>query len=101
MASMRLSRNTSYKDFFRAYAVILDGNIVGKLRRGESKTFEIAAGRHELWLKIDWCESPRCQFTVDDDAHLEFRARSNPKKLVTLKDITAGRLSYLMLQREA
>lgn len=37
--------------------VVLDGNIIGNIKNGEEKEFDIPEGNHDLFLKIDWCRS--------------------------------------------
>ena len=44
-------------DRFRAYKVIIDNIEVGKIRRGESRRFEVDAGLHRIRLAVDWCRS--------------------------------------------
>lgn len=39
------------------YKVVLDGNIIGHIKNGEEKEFDIPEGNHDLFLKIDWCRS--------------------------------------------
>ena len=51
-------------DLFRSYHVIADGNDIGEVRRGQARLFHIAAGGHEVHLKIDWARSP----SIDVDA---------------------------------
>jgi len=51
-------------DFFRAYHVIVDGEDVGQVKRGEVRLFWISRGRHEVHLVIDWCGSPSVSIEV-------------------------------------
>ena len=44
-------------DVLRTYKVVIDGNRVGDIRRGETKTFDVPAGQHEIHLEIDWAKS--------------------------------------------
>jgi hypothetical protein len=44
-------------DVLRTYKVVIDGNTVGDIRRGETKTFDVPPGRHEIHLEIDWAKS--------------------------------------------
>jgi hypothetical protein len=37
--------------------VVIDGNRAGEIRRGETKTFDVLPGRHEIHLEIDWAKS--------------------------------------------
>jgi hypothetical protein len=53
-----MQRASRAVDALRSYRVMLDGEEVGRIRDGERATYEVASGRHELFLKLDWCRSP-------------------------------------------
>lgn len=44
---------------FRAFTVVIDSESEGKLRDGESQSFSVKPGEHELNIKIDWIRSNR------------------------------------------
>ena len=46
-------------DVLRTYKVVIDGTEVGDIRRGETKTFDVSPGEHEIHLEIDWATSRR------------------------------------------
>lgn len=52
-----LRRERAWPDSFRAYRVTIDGKAAGRIRRGEEKEFEVAAGHHVVQLRIDWARS--------------------------------------------
>ncbi|MEB3343631.1 hypothetical protein [Okeania sp.] len=54
---LKLKRDSGSVDLLRAYKVVLDGNIIGYIKNGEEREFDIAEGNHDLFLKIDWCRS--------------------------------------------
>jgi len=56
-ASITLSRGTGYADRLRSYRVMLDGKEIGRIGNGETKSFPVGPGQHELVVKIDWCSS--------------------------------------------
>lgn len=58
-------------DLFRAYHVLVDGNDIGEIRRGELRRFPIAAGPHEIHLVIDWCESPSVNAEVQPGGNVK------------------------------
>ena len=64
-------------DMLRAYAVVIDGNKVGDIRRGETRTFDVAPGRHEIHLEIDWAKSRNLELNLSsgDVASLTCSAR--------------------------
>lgn len=51
-------------DLFRAYHVLVDGDDIGEVRRGQSRLFWIVPGRHEVHLVIDWARSPSIDIDV-------------------------------------
>jgi hypothetical protein len=51
-------------DLFRSYHVLVDGNDIGEVRRGQSQLFQITPGRHEVHLVIDWARSPSSDVDV-------------------------------------
>ena len=57
MALIKIVRDSGFYDRFRAYEIVLDGEIVGTIRDGETWEFSIANGQHYLSLKVDWCGS--------------------------------------------
>lgn len=64
MAEIVLTRPTGYKtDRLRPYQVFIDGQKVGQIKSGQSATFEVQPGEHELRLKVDWGASEA--LTVD------------------------------------
>lgn len=54
----------------RAYKVFINGETVGEVRRGESRSFEVPPGRHQLRLKIDWTSSNTldCELGAGEEA---------------------------------
>lgn len=64
-AYLEVSRPTGwrYTDRYRSYHVLVDGQDIGEIRRGQCRVFPIAPGRHELHVVIDWARSPSA--TVD------------------------------------
>jgi hypothetical protein len=64
-------------DVLRTYKVVIDGTAVGDIRRGETKTFEVPPGRHEIHLEIDWAKSRNLELSLSagDVASLTCSAR--------------------------
>ena len=52
-----------YRDFLRAYKVLVDGEVQARLRRGGTVEVEVKPGRHVVEMKVDWCSSP--EVTLD------------------------------------
>jgi len=58
----------------RAYKVVLDGKVIGTIKDGEQVEFDVAPGRHQLQLKIDWCRSNIVDFENSAVAFLSLTA---------------------------
>jgi len=72
-ATITIARGAGYADWFRAYHVMLDGEEIGRIGNGETKSFAITPGQHRLALKIDWCGSNELSFSTAVDNLLTFQ----------------------------
>ncbi len=66
MATIKLDRTNEYTNRFRKFRVYIDGIKAGEISNGESKSFEVTAGKHEVVCKIDWCSSPTISMEVPE-----------------------------------
>jgi hypothetical protein len=66
MATIKICRDSGYADRIRAYHVVLDGKKVMRISNGECVEFPVHPGRHELFLKIDWCRSNKINFSISE-----------------------------------
>ena len=41
------------RDWFRSYVIMVDSNLVGKVKRGQRVELPVSEGQHELFLTID------------------------------------------------
>lgn len=85
-------------DRLRAYRVILDGHEVGKIRRGERITFDVDPGRHEIYLKIDWCRSPTITLELAPKEETRLMCAPNANPLTLEYYITFARNRYIKLR---
>jgi hypothetical protein len=90
-------RANAYQDRARAYKVMLDGQEVGRVKRGESVSFDAAPGAHQLQMKIDWATSEPLDIQVAPGQDLRFECWPNAKPLTALYWITVGRSKYIGL----
>jgi hypothetical protein len=79
MATIKIKREAGFADMLRSYTVVLDGRIVGKLRRGKEMVLDATSGQHELQLKIDWCRSQPVSFSLTDAQSSSFECGNNTK----------------------
>ena len=81
MSTLQISRYKGYVDRLRDYTVICDGEPLGKIANGESKTFEVEPSTNgqekEIYLKIDWCRSNRLNVLVPPDGSVCLEGGSN------------------------
>lgn len=102
LALLRIVREPVSMDRLRSYKVIIDGEIAGVIKNGESKEFPISSGQHELSLKIDWCGSNTIRFVAAEGDVLTFDARSNLtglKMLAAFWYVCFKRSSYLLIEQ--
>src|SRR5687767_7984917 len=94
-ATIELQRGSAYTDRLRAYKVLVDGREVGQIKNGQTESFTVEPGRHEVMLKIDWATSPPVTIDATPGAttRLSCRPRANP--LTALYYTTLGRKNYL------
>jgi hypothetical protein len=53
-----------WRDRLRRYQVVLDGEQVAAIKRGERIDLPVSPGTHSIFLKIDWARSPRLQLDI-------------------------------------
>lgn len=108
MAEIVLKRADGHRvDRRRAYRVFIDNQKAGKIQPGESKAFEVAPGRHQLQLKIDWGSSEKRQVDVTEGSQATFVCRPRiAQSGISLKVgfqgiyfTTIGRRRYIVLDR--
>jgi hypothetical protein len=95
-ARIRVQRTGSLRsDWFRSYKVIVDGEMIGRLGRGEQLVHEAWAGRHEVKLVIDWASSPAVEFELADGQEVLVRCWPAVSPLRAVYYMTAGRRQWI------
>ncbi len=92
-----IRRKAIWRDRLRAYAVMVDGVKVGEVSSGAGVTVPLAAGQHEVRMKIDWCGSPPVWIDGADDASLVCDAGGN--SFMVLIDVLFRSDRYISLER--
>ena len=68
MATIHVHRPAGgWTDRLRAYELVVDGQEAARIKRGESKALEVAAGQHEIVAKLDWTSSDTLGLELGDD----------------------------------
>lgn len=96
-----ITRENGYADKMRDYSIILDGEVIGRIADGQTKTFDVKDGIHTLRLSIDWAESNEVSFEFSGN-DIKFKCANSLKGWrVVLAIAYATFLShkYLMLRR--
>jgi hypothetical protein len=81
------------RDRLRAYAVFVDGERAGEVREREAASIDVAAGTHEVELRIPWCRSEPLRADFPDGQIVCLRCRPNSNQSA-LTAITTGRNRY-------
>jgi CHAT domain-containing protein len=63
-ASISIRRRAEWNSVARAFSVLVDGNVVGKIRSGQSEIYNVPAGTHRVQVKLDWYTSPEVTVTT-------------------------------------
>jgi hypothetical protein len=66
-AEIQIVRESGFwRDRHRTYEVPIDRAVVGALKPGDTQTFVVATGTHEVALKVAWFESESISFDIGD-----------------------------------
>jgi hypothetical protein len=98
-----VSRDSGYADRLRDYRVLLDGAEIGRIGNGGERSFEVAAGRHQLMMKVDWGRSNILSLEVGPDQSMKFRCGSSLRGwriILTFYYASFGFRNYLWLRAE-
>lgn len=100
---IQIKRDSGWTDRARAYKVVVDGKVIGKIHNGEEASFETTPGQHELVLKIDWCKSNYINFEAGNEI-TQFECGSNLrgwKIFLSLIYITFLKNQYIYLKKKS
>lgn len=100
---LKIKRAANFWDRLRSYKVVLDGKVVGEIRHDQELQLDAPPGKHQLYMKIDWCRSNIVEFESSGELD-EFECGNSMEGLrvwLTMVYVTALRNSYLWLSRAA
>lgn len=96
---LRVSRDSAkWRDKWRAYTVLIDGNAVGKVKRGASVSMPLAPGPHVALLRINWCSSPELPIEIPNGAELHLECGPARSELGNARQMTEAPHTYLWLR---
>jgi len=85
-------------DRFRAYEIVVNGQVRGELRPGETREVSVEPGEAGIFLRIDWCKSRTLRVHASSES--ETRLTCRPRSIWTaIYGITFGRGNYVQLER--
>jgi len=64
-ATIVVKRTSQFMNKFRSIQIYIDGRQVGIVKDGQSVSFRVASGRHEVYAKIDWQTSRPLDLAVE------------------------------------
>lgn len=95
-----ITRNSGYIDRFRKYKVVVDGEVIGTLTNGETKSFDINAGKHALCLTVDWARSNVVELTASDSDEVKFKCSSSLRGFNVFRPSKLNWDNYIILERK-
>ena len=69
MTKLIITRSSEWNNRARNYGIYLDNNKIGTIANGETKEFD--SGNHNINGKIDWCTSPKIEFSIQENESKE------------------------------
>ena len=99
-AKIKIFREKAYGDSFRKYKVFLNGKKVGEISEEETFLLSVEPGDHEIFLKIDWCRSPKMRVNIVEKETVEMvcHGRSSLEAWFVLFYILLSPWKYIALK---
>lgn len=101
---LRIKRQKMFVDMTREYKVYVDGYIVGTVKNGEIKGFDLSPGHHLIHLEIDWCRSKKISVDFTGNDHITLHAGNSMRWFIFpflyFLKLSIFRNSYLYLKAE-
>lgn len=73
MAKIIITRTSEWNNRLRSVGIYVDDQKIGTIANGETKTFDIADGQHNIRAKVDWCGSRTVDFSISGEEKKYFR----------------------------
>jgi L-asparagine transporter-like permease len=97
MAKLIIKRANEYGNAARKYGVYIDDQKAGTISNNDTESYDLAAGSHTLYAKIDWCYSQVLTVTLSEGETKYVRLSGIPyANLVILIYIIIVALSVLL-----
>lgn len=100
-SKINVKRESQYADYMRKYKIVIDGEEIDTISKGEEKELQIFPRNHKIQLKIDWCKSNEIEFEIKINESLNFLCGSSAKGWKFFSDflyLTVWRNKYLYIE---
>jgi hypothetical protein len=75
MSKIIITRKQEWNNRLRQIGIYLDGQKIGTIANGETKSFDVPSGNHALKAKIGWCGSREIELEVAGEEKKYFSLR--------------------------
>lgn len=75
-AQITVTRADLTSGMLRKLEIFIDGKHVGDVAALKTEEFDVDPGEHELYVKMDWAESPRMTYTLSPGEILDLGTKS-------------------------
>jgi hypothetical protein len=89
----------AWRDGGRRYGLIVDGQQVAKIKRGQRLEYPLSPGEHEIYMKISWCQSPVMNIEVGPGEVIRLHCAPGGPAGDALGDVLTGNKAYISLTR--
>ncbi|MBZ9652240.1 hypothetical protein [Psychroflexus montanilacus] len=66
MPKLIIQRNSEWNNKAREIGIYSNSKKLGTIKDGMTKHFELEAGTHDIYAKIDWCRSPKLNLKIEE-----------------------------------
>jgi hypothetical protein len=80
--TLRVSRQKGILDRYRAWDIVLDGNIVGSVKNGQTRDVPVRCGKHTIRVGHRWWASPVRTFAIHYAEEVEFVCHPRPHPMI-------------------
>lgn len=95
---IRISRGREFIGWARGWSIYLDDVYMGSVRWNSVKEIIAHAGRHSLYVKMDWCVSSSLRVFLKEGEVVDFKVSMPPGLLRQFTDVFLAPREYFTLR---